>query len=150
MNYAPLPPERLETLVSLLPDVKSLRDLANVMGLNIEHARHAAAPFLAIMKVQGTHPKCSCGKDRFHPYGCIDGYAKSPNGMPGVAPDQYDRVRGIRQATIEMLIAGHRFCDIDATMGRSIGVSRRMMRFLTPDQRAARDAAIQHQKGALK
>jgi hypothetical protein len=62
-------PEVLAQMIDLLPTIGSLRDLCAITGLRLDTVRREVAPFLAIMKLTGTHPKCGCGRDRFHPYG---------------------------------------------------------------------------------
>src|SRR3546814_9756062 len=63
-------PEQTARMVELLPTIESMRELADVLGVSRGCIHRAAAPFLAIMKLNGTHPKCECGQDRFHRFGC--------------------------------------------------------------------------------
>src|SRR3546814_8594243 len=63
-------PEQTARMVELLPTIESMRELADVLGVSRGCIHRAAAPFLAIMKLNGTHPKCECGQDRFHRSGC--------------------------------------------------------------------------------
>ena len=138
-------PEQLATMVELLPTIGSLRDLGAVTGLRLDTVRKEVAPFLAIMKLQGTHPKCGCGRDRFHPYGCADSFAKSNHAghVPGVAREQMPAVLARRAVIVEMLVAGDRFADIDRAMFGGTKMARGyMVRHLTPEQLKQREAAI--------
>lgn len=143
-------PEILATMVKLLPTIGSLRDLCGITGLRLDVVRREMAPFLAIMKLQGTHPQCGCGKDRFHPYGCVDSYAKAKhqNEVPGHSPDQHAAILARRSQVISMLVAGDRFADINAAMGFKHKDARKYLRFLTPEQMAQRHAAIERHKQA--
>jgi len=129
-------PELLATMVDLLPTVGSLRDLCAITGLRLGTVRRELAPFLAIMKLQGAHPQCGCGKDRFHPYGCVDSVAKA--GPPKVAASILER----RGSVISMLLAGDRFVDIDNALGLYPKSARKYLRFLTPEQLAERDRKV--------
>lgn len=137
-------PETLALMVELLPTVMSLRDLCAVTGLRLDTVRRNVAPFLAIMKLQGSHPKCGCGRDRFHPYGCTDSYSKGmrKGTVPGRTAEQAAEVLGRRQRVIDMLLAGCRFVDINSAMGFKHKDARKYLRFLTPDQITARADAI--------
>ena len=137
-------PELLALIVELLPTVGSLRDLCAITGLRLDMIRRETAPFLAIMKLNGTHPKCGCGRDRFHPYGCVDSYARANhsghvNGQT-VAASQAFLER--RRRLIEMLIAGDRFVDIDNALGLYRKSARKYLRFLTAEQLAERERRI--------
>lgn len=134
-------PEVLAQMVDLLPSVGSLRDLCAITGLRLDTVRRAVAPFLAIMKLQGTHPQCGCGKDRFHPYGCVDSRAKSwpSDCLPGHTREQTEALLARRQTAIEMLVAGERQIDIDHALGMSKGGAKNYLRFLTPEQLATRE-----------
>ena len=135
-------PEVLAMMVDLLPTVGSLRDLCGITGLRLDTVRRETAPFLAIMKLNGTHPKCGCGRDRFHPYGCVDSVAKArPNPMPGHSPDQHGELLERRRKVIDALIDGERFCKIDRRVGTH-GTARKYLRFLSPEQLAARAARL--------
>ena len=136
-------PELLAIMVDLLPTIGSLRDLCAVTGLRLDTVRRTVAPFLAIMKLTGTHPQCGCGRDRFHPYGCRDSYAKAPkNPVPGYKPEDHRRVLDRRALAVSMLMAGDRLMDIDSVMGMTKGGARSYARFLTPEQRAARERRL--------
>ncbi|MCG7346603.1 hypothetical protein [Sphingomonas sp. ACRSK] len=130
------PPEKLALMVELLPTIGSLRDLCAITGLRLDTVRRETAPFRAIMKLQGTHPQCGCGRDRFHPYGCADSRAKSwpSDCVPGHTREQTPVVLARRQVAIQMLVAGDRFVDIDRALGTSKGVARKYLRHLTPEQ----------------
>lgn len=134
-------PELLATMVDLLPTVGSLRDLCAITGLRLDLVRREMAPFLAIMKLTGTHPQCGCGKDRFHPYGCVDSRAKSwpSDCLPGHTREQTAALLERRQVAINMLVAGERQIDIDHALGMSKGGARNYLRFLTPEQLAQRE-----------
>jgi hypothetical protein len=136
-------PEVLATMVDLLPTIGSLRDLCAVTGLRLDTVRRTVAPFLAIMKLTGAHPQCGCGRDRFHPYGCADSYTKGKqNPVPGHKPEDHRRVLDRRAQAISMLVAGDRLMDIDNVMGMKKGGARSYARFLTPEQRAARERQL--------
>lgn len=137
-------PEMLALIVELLPTVGSLRDLCAITGLRLDMIRRETAPFLAIMKLNGTHPKCGCGRDRFHPYGCVNSRAKADhsrhvNGQ-SVAASQVFLER--RRRLIEMLIEGYRFVDIDNALGLYRKSARKYLRFLTAEQLAERERRI--------
>lgn len=139
-----LTPEVLATVVGLLPTVGSLRDLCGITGLRLDVVRKAVAPFLAIMKLSGTHPQCGCGKDRFHPYGCADSYAKSwpSDCLPGRTRAETVVLLARRERAIDMLVAGERQIDIDHALGMSKGGAKNYLRFLTPEQLAERARAL--------
>lgn len=134
-------PEMLATMVDLLPTVGSLRDLCAITGLRLDTVRRELAPFLAIMKLQGTHPQCGCGRERFHPYGCVDSRAKSwpSDCLPGHTREQTQVLLQRRAQAIEMLVAGERQVDIDDALGMSKGGAKNYLRFLTPEQLATRE-----------
>lgn len=138
-------PELLALMVELLPTVGSLRDLCAITGLRLDTVRQAVAPFLAIMKLQGTHPQCGCGRDRFHPYGCKDSFAKANHAdhVPGVPLADMPRVLATRRKVIELLVAGLRYVDINELMGFPHKTARHYMRFLTPEQIEERERAIE-------
>ncbi|EPR14218.1 hypothetical protein M527_29355 [Sphingobium indicum IP26] len=144
-NDKRITPEVAAQIVELLPSVMSLRDLRAITGLRLDTIRRVAAPFLAIMKLQGTHPKCGCGRDRFHPYGCVDSYVKGHrhNRVPGQSYASSPAVLERRQRVIALLVEGHRFVDINTTMGFKNKDARRYLRFLTPEQLEARARAIE-------
>lgn len=137
-------PEKLALLVELLPTVGSFRDLCAILGMRLDTVRREAAPFLAIMKLNGTHPQCGCGRDRFHPYGCVDSHAKSwpSDCLPGHTREQTAGLLARRSIAIDMLAAGSRLVDVDTSLGMSKGRAKNYLRFLTPDQLAARDRAV--------
>jgi hypothetical protein len=142
-NQPNVTPELRALMVDLLPTIGSLRDLCAVTGLRLDTVRKETAPFLAIMKLTGTHPKCGCGRDRFHPYGCVDSVAKGPiNPVPGHRADQHDAVFSRRAAIIELLVAGERFVDIEDTLGLYKSCAGKYMRFLSPAQVAQREEAV--------
>lgn len=143
-------PEMLALMVELLPTIGSLRDLCAVTGLRLETVRRETAPFLAIMKLQGTHPQCGCGKDRFHPYGCRDSYVKGvrEGHVPGCTLERAPIVLARRKIIIDMLVAGDRFVDIDKALGFNSKSAKGYMRFLSPDQREARARAVKARKQA--
>lgn len=133
-------PEKLALLVDLLPSALSLRDLAAMLGVRLDAVRREAAPILAIMKLTGTHPKCGCGRDRFHPYGCTDSYAKGEraDGMPGhTFVEAADLVRR-RNLAIDMIKAGVRWVEIDEAFSLAKGSARKFLRFMTVEDREAR------------
>ncbi|MDP5279930.1 hypothetical protein Q9Q95_13425 [Sphingomonas sp. DG1-23] len=137
-------PELLAMIVELLPTVGSLRDLCALTGLRLDTVRRETAPFLAIMKLNGTHPKCGCGKDRFHPYGCADSYAKSwpSDCLPGHTREETVVLLERRRIAIEMLVAGDRLVDVDCALGMSKGGAKNYLRFLTPEQHLERERRI--------
>lgn len=134
-------PELLAMMVDLLPTIGSLRDLCAVTGLSLDVVRRETAPFLAIMKLQGTHPQCGCGRDRFHPYGCADSFKKGypADCLPGHTREQTVLMLERRKVAIEMLVAGSRYVDIDRALGMSHGGARNYLRFLSPQQLAERE-----------
>lgn len=133
-------PELLATIVELLPTVGSLRDLCALTGVRLDTMRKETAPFLAIMKLNGTHPKCGCGKDRFHPYGCADSYAKGwpADCLPGHTKSETAVMLERRRIVIDKLVAGERFCDIDRDLGMWKGAAKKLLRFLDAEQLAER------------
>lgn len=141
-------PEKLALLVELLPTAGSFRDICAILGVRLEVVRRAAAPFLAIMKLDGTHPQCGCGKDRFHPYGCADSYAKSwpSDCLPGHTRAETVVMLERRRVAIDMLIEGERFCDVDRSLGMSKGGAKNYLRFLTPEQLAEREQNVTARK----
>ena len=141
-NAVGVPAETLALMVELLPTIGSLRDLCAITGLRLDTVRRETAPFLALMKLNGTHPKCGCGKDRFHPYGCADSYAKSNHDglVPGRNHQDSAAVLARRQEIISMLVAGDRFIDIASRYGIDKSSARAYLRYLTPEQLAARHA----------
>ncbi|MDB5688461.1 MAG: hypothetical protein JWL91_337 [Sphingomonas bacterium] len=145
-------PEQLALVVELLATAGSFRDIAAMTGLRLDAVRAAAAPFLAIMKLTGTHPQCGCGRDRFHPYGCVDSYVKSGrNGeMPGRTVTEAEELTGIRLRAIEMIKAGDRWKHIDAAIGRSKGCARKYLRFMTAEDVAARTALDATRRDSLR
>lgn len=138
-----LSPEKLALLVELLPTVQSFRDAAAILGVSLQTVRHAAAPFLAIMKLEGSHPQCGCGRDRFHPYGCADSYRKGApqDCLPGHSRSKTDELLQRRKHATAMLIAGDRFCQIDDALGMSRGSAKNYLRFLSQDQLSERSVA---------
>jgi len=147
-----VPPETLALIVELLPTIGSLRELCAVTGLRLDTIRRETAPFLAIMKLQGTHPQCGCGKDRFHPYGCADSYAKSwpSDCLPGQTREQSAVLLERRRLAIEMLVAGERLCDIDQCLGMSKGGAKNYVRFMSSEQLEARTAAVEKRNAAAR
>lgn len=132
-------PELVALIVDLLPTAGSLRDIGAITGLSFDQIRRESAPFLAIMKLAGTHPQCGCGKDRFHPYGCVDSQVKGARTVAERAPTAAERKwSDRREAFVEMLVAGHRFVDIDKALG-ALKASRKFLRFLSKDQIAQRE-----------
>lgn len=133
-------PEQLDRMVELIPQVSSLRDIATITGIDKRTVRQKVAPFLAIMKLNGTHPRCGCGRDRFHPGGCSDTYLKGgKNPIPGHSPAKHAAILAKRQRIISMLIDGDKICDIAAVEGVSASAPGKYLRFLTEEQRAQRD-----------
>lgn len=143
-SAAKVTPEILALMVDLLPTIGSLRDLCSVTGLGLEVVRRAVAPFLAIMKLQGAHPKCGCGRDRFHPYGCVDSFAKSNREgvVPGHRKEDVPSLLARRTAVIRMLVEGERFVDVDTALGLYPKSARKFLRFMTPEQIEARAEAM--------
>jgi hypothetical protein len=136
-------PETLALVVDLLPTALSLRDIGAITGLRLDVVRRQAAPFLAIMKLQGTHPKCACGKDRFHPYGCINTYSKADRTLPvpGCRPAEAAIFAARRAAVIEMILTGATYPAIDAAFGMGRGSAKSHKRFMTPEQYRLRKEA---------
>jgi hypothetical protein len=149
-NSAPkVAPEVLALVVELLPEIGSLRDLSAVTGLRLDLIRSITAPFRAIMKLQGTHPKCGCGKDRFHPYACVDSRAKIPRDpFPGRRRADLPKHLARRALIIDMLVAGERFVDIDRCIGSTNKAAHHYISSLTPEQMKARQAAVRRRKEA--
>lgn len=144
-------PEVLALIVELLPSVGSLRDLCAITDLRLDIIRRETAQFLAIMKLNGTHPKCGCGRDRFHPYGCVDSRAKSwpADCLPGHTREETVVLLERRRIAIEMLVAGERLVDVDCALGMSKGGARNYLRFLTPEQQLERERRISATAGNL-
>jgi hypothetical protein len=148
-------PEKLALLVELLPTALSFRDLAAMLGLHLDAVRREVAPILAIMKLNGTHPKCGCGRDRFHPYGCSAGFAKGQRAhcMPGHTAAQAAELRDRRELVIAMIKAGVRWFEIDAAFGLANGGARKHLRFMCDADREARkciDAARRDETSRAK
>ena len=143
-----LTPEKLALMVELLPTATSLRDICAIIGVRLEVVRLAAAPFLAIMKLNGTHPQCGCGRDRFHPYGCADSYAKSwpSDCLPGHTREASVAMLERRRVALQMLVEGERFCDVDSALGMSKGGAKNYLRFFTPEQMAQREENVRERK----
>ncbi|TZG28594.1 hypothetical protein [Sphingomonas montanisoli] len=143
-------PDKLAQLVELLPSVGSFRDICAILGLRLDVVRREAAPFLAIMKLNGTHPQCGCGKDRFHPYGCADSYAKSwpADCVPGRTRAESVIILERRRIALEMLVDGDRLCDIDRSLGMSKGGAKNYLHFLTPEQMAEREQNVTRRRQA--
>lgn len=133
-------PETLAMMVDLLPTIGSLRDLCAVTGLRLDTVRREVAPFLAIMKLTGTHPKCGCGRDRFHPYGCTDSYAKGARDdcFPGHTKAETAILLARREAIIDAIMTGDTYSDIEQRLGMSKKSARKYLRFMTPAQIAQR------------
>lgn len=129
-------PEKLSLLIELLPTAQSFRDMCGILGLRLDVVRREAAPFLAIMKLNGTHPKCGCGRDRFHPYGCADSYRKGwpADCLPGRTRAESVILLERRRLVLAELVKGARYCDIDRQFGMSKGGAKAYLRFLSPDQ----------------
>lgn len=143
-------PELLALIVDLLPAAESLRDICAITGLHLNAVRREAAPFLAIMKLTGTHPQCGCGRDRFHPYGCAANIAKNIKTLSERAPTERERAWLTRRdQIIEMLIAGHRMIDIDNIVG-TYKSARKYLRFMTEAQLAQREQAQLAQSSTAK
>jgi len=138
----PVPPELLAMMVELLPTIGSLRDLAAITGLHLFEVRRVTAPFLAIMKLNGTHPKCGCGKLRFHPFGCSGFRGKNTptDHLPGHTREETKRLLQQREIAIDMLVDGARFAEVDAALGMSKGSAIKYVRFMTAEQRQHREA----------
>ena len=133
-------PELRAMIADLLPTVGSLRDLCALTGLRLDTIRRETTPLLAIMKLNGTHPKCGCGRDRFHPYGCADSYAKGwpSDCLPGHTREESAALLQRRAVAVAMLASGARFCDVDAALGMSKGGAKNYLRFLSAEQLAER------------
>ncbi|MGA1800215.1 hypothetical protein VH567_15700 [Sphingomonas sp. 4RDLI-65] len=129
-------------MIELLPTISSLRDLSAVTGLHLFTVRRVTAPFLAIMKLNGTHPKCGCGKDRFHPFGCsgFRGKNKPTDHLPGHTREETKRLLQQREIAIDMLVDGARFAEVDAALGMSKGSASNYLRFMNDGQRRQREA----------
>lgn len=134
-------PEKLALMVELLPTADSLRDIASILSVHLDVVRRTSAPFLALMKLNGTHPQCGCGKDRFHPYGCADSRAKSwpADCLPGCTRAETVVMLERRRVAVDMLTEGQRFCDVDRALGMHKGTAKYYLRYLTPDQLAERE-----------
>lgn len=150
MNHRPriITPEQTAMLVELLSSANSLREIALVLGLSTATIRREAAPFLAIMELQGTHPMCSCGRKKFHMHGCSASNRR--------ASDTYraaGRIGGVRlcdtaaalerRAMIVGLLAdGARYVDVGAAIGIHQKTVKKYLRYMTPEQIAQREAAM--------
>jgi hypothetical protein len=147
-----LPPDKLEMLVELLPVAESFRDIALLLDLRPDRVRVEAAPFLLLMKLAGTHPKCGCGRDRYHQYGCADAYdkGKRADGMPGHSPERAATLLQRRAAALEMIKAGVRWCDINEALGTSRCHAEKYVRYLTPEEREARKQLDQSRRAELR
>src|SRR3546814_14065874 len=114
-------PEQTARMVELLPTIESMRELADVLGVSRGCIHRAAAPFLAIMKLNGTHPKCECGQDRFHRFGCEYTYnlsRKSPGDrLPGRPAIQTAVLLAHPQEHLNALVRGDRFLDTVRRLG---------------------------------
>jgi hypothetical protein len=135
-----LPPDKLEMLIELLPVAESFRDIALLLDLRPDRVRVEAAPFLLLMKLDGTHPECGCGRDRYHQYGCADAYQKGKraDGMPGHSPERAVVLLERRAAALEMIKAGVRWCEINDALGTSRNYAEHYLRYLSPEEREVR------------
>lgn len=132
-------PELLEQMVALIPEAASLREIGRLTGAAERTVRQTLSPFLAIMKLNGTHPKCGCGRDRFHPGGCAAMYHKhSESYIPGVTADKHAAVLARRERIVRMLTDGDAFSDIALVEGIAATGPAKYMRHMTDEQRAQR------------
>jgi hypothetical protein len=140
MSQSAMTPEQLALMVDLLPVAASLRDIAAMVGANISTLRVAAQPFIAVMKLAGTLPKCSCGRDRFHMYGCKAVYARGDYAdlVVGRSREESARLLAQRQAILDAIMRGERYSEIERRLGISHKSARKYLRFLTPEQIARR------------
>lgn len=137
-NAPVMTPEKLAMMVELLPEVDSLRDLASILGVGLQTIRKASAPFIAIMKLRGELKPCACGKDKFHPYGCVGNYRATLG-----APRQDRSFAAKRDRVIELAATGMLYREIAEAVGLSKAtVTRHCRNFMTSEQRATRAAAV--------
>lgn len=123
-------PEKLSMVVDLLPHVKSIREIARIIGMSDKAVGNAARPFIALMEMNGTIPRCLCGKPRFHPYGCEQ---NTPVPIDG------ERLQR-REAILEDILQGESYRTIATRHGihrRTVG---HYLARLSPEQQAARRA----------
>lgn len=133
-------PEMLAHMLKHLPTVGSLRDLATITGTRLDAVRQAVAPFLATMKANGTHPKCGCGKDRFHPYGCVDRERKARYSTPIRGRSAEDALAAVakRGPIIDAIMTGDPYSAIEQRLNLPHKSARKYLIHLTPDQLAQR------------
>lgn len=120
-----LSPEQVQTIIDRLPTANSIREIARDMGLDTTSVRETAKPFITLMTATGALGDCSCGKPRFHLYGCSQ--SRSLRGDHG--PNERQKM------FIELMLDGMplkhiaRMFDIDPSMVR---VAKK---YLSPEQR---------------
>lgn len=133
-------PEMLAVMVEHLPTVGSLRDLAAITGARLDAVRRAVAPFLAAMKANGTHPQCGCGKERFHPYGCVDSERKARYSTPIRGMSVEDALAAVakRGPIIDAIITGDPYSAIEQRLNLPHKSARKYLIHLTPEQLAQR------------
>ncbi len=133
-------PEMLAVMVEHLPTVGSLRDLAAITGARLDAVRRVVAPFLAAMKANGTHPQCGCGKDRFHPYGCVDGERKARYSTPirGMSVEEALAAVAKRGPIIDAIMTGDPYSAIEQRLNLPQKSARKYLIHLTPEQLAQR------------
>lgn len=137
---AKLPPETLALMLEQLPTVGSLRDLAAITGVRLDVVRREVAPFLATMKLNGTHPKCGCGKNRFHPYGCVDSVRKASYSTPVRGMSMADALVALakRGPIIDAIMTGEPYSAIELRLNLPHKSARKYLVHLTPGQLAQR------------
>lgn len=146
-----VPPETLALMLEQLPTVGSLRDLAALTGVRLDVVRREVAPFLAIMKLNGTHPKCGCGKDRFHPYGCVDSVTKASYSTPVRGRSLVEGLVMLarREPILEAIMTGDPYSVIEQRLNLPHKSARKYLIHLTPEQRAQRKQLEQERAQAL-
>lgn len=133
-------PAMLALMLEHLPTVGSLRDLAAITGNRLDAVRQAVAPFLAAMKLTGTHPKCGCGKDRFHRYGCVDSERKAKYSTPIRGLSTADALAALakRGPIIDAIMTGDPYSIIEQRLNLPHKSARKYLIHLTPGQLAQR------------
>ncbi|ALJ14095.1 hypothetical protein [Sphingopyxis macrogoltabida] len=132
-------PELLAMMVELLPTVDSYRDLSAMTGVGHQQTRSAMAPFVAIMKLQGTLPPCVCGKERFHKWGCVRTRTKALQARADTrtaSPEEIEK----RRVMVEAIMTGLAYSEIEKMFGMAPKTARKYLGYLTPEQREQRKA----------
>ncbi len=133
-------PEMVALMLEHLPTVGSLRDLSAMTGTRLDAVRQAVAPFLATMKLNGTHPKCGCGKDRFHPYGGVDSVRKASYSTPVRGMSMADALVALakRGPIIDAIMTGDPYSAIEQRLNLPHKSAQKYLVHLTPEQLAQR------------